>query len=456
MLWAKLNHILRRSVTESAKQRFLAKVSSRELRVAVIGLGYVGLPLVKAMLDARLRVLGFDTNGERVAMLGRGESYIPRMNGPWLQSAVDQRRFEVSEDLQRVREADAVIVCVPTPLTDARSPDLSHVCDAVDAVAAELRPGQLVCLESTTYPTTTRDVVLPALARSGLQVGRDFFLAYSPEREDPGNGEFHTENIPRVVGGCDPDSTEVAVAFYHLFLNRVVPVANAETAEASKILENTYRAVNIALVNEFKTLCHRLGIDVWEVIHAASTKPFGYQPFFPGPGLGGHCIPIDPFYLTWLARKHGLSTRFIELAGQINTDMPRYVIERVAYALNEQKKSVNGSRIAILGAAYKPDIEDTRESPSFPLLELLEQRHALVSYNDPHVPSLSRPKRSETSTLVSQPLTERYLAAQDCVLLATAHSSYDYAFIARHAALVVDPRNAFRHAGIDAAHIVQA
>ena len=427
----------------SFKQQLLARVAARELCVAIIGLGYVGLPLVKAVVGARLRVLGFDIDQQRVSSLRRGESYIPRLDGPWLTDALAAFAFEPTDDFSRLGEADVIVICVPTPLTDARSPDLSHVCDAVRAVAATLRPGQLVCLESTTYPTTTRDVVLPLLASANLTLGRDFFLAFSPEREDPGNASYQTETIPRIVGGCDADSTEVAVAFYHSFVNRVIAVSNAETAEASKILENTYRAVNIALVNEFKTLCHRLGIDVWEVIDAAATKPFGYQPFYPGPGLGGHCIPIDPFYLTWLARKHGLSTRFIELAGQINTDMPRYVVERVAYALNEQRKALHGSRILVLGVAYKKNVDDLRESPAIEILEKLLVRGALVDYSDPHVPRFPK-LRQHKLDLSSVPVTAGSLARYDAVLLLTDHDRFDYELIRQHARLIVDTRGRFR------------
>jgi UDP-N-acetyl-D-glucosamine dehydrogenase len=337
------------------------------------------------------------------------------------------------------------LICVPTPLTETRDPDLSYVAGTAEAVAATLRPGQLVVLESTTYPGTTRDVVLPILERSGLKVGVDFFLAYSPEREDPGNLRFSASGIPKVVGGIDATSRDLAAVLYSQAVVQVVPVSSCEVAEACKILENTYRAVNIALVNELKVLYDTMGINVWEVIEAAKTKPFGFQAFYPGPGLGGHCIPIDPFYLTWIARKHGHATRFIELAGEINTSMPKYVVGRVAEALNDHGKPVRGSKIGLLGVAYKKDVDDPRESPAFELMELLAHRGAVLSYNDPHIPQLPSMRRHDVPALSSQPLTAEYLGRQDCVMVVTDHSSYDFDFIVRHARLVVDTRNATRN-----------
>jgi UDP-N-acetyl-D-glucosamine dehydrogenase len=354
-------------------------------------------------------------------------------------------RFVPTDDMRRLSEADAVLICVPTPLNESRDPDLSYIEATARQIAAVLRPGQLIVLESTTYPGTTRDVVLPILQTSGLVVGEDFFLAYSPEREDPGNPDFQASSIPKVVGGIEANSSALAVQLYGQAVVRIVPVANCEVAETCKILENTYRSVNIALVNELKILCDRLGIDVWDVIDAAKTKPFGYQAFYPGPGLGGHCIPIDPFYLSWVARKHGMTTRFIELAGEINTRMPQYVIQRLSEALNDACKPVRGSKICILGVAYKRNIDDPRESPSFALMELLLARGAEISYNDPHVPRLPKMRQHELPDLKSQPLDPEFLADQDCVLISTDHSAYDYPFIVRHSRLVIDTRNATRN-----------
>ena len=347
-------------------------------------------------------------------------------------------------DMDRLAEADVLLICVPTPLSSSRDPDLVYVEATAREIVTRLRPGQLVILESTTYPGTTRDVVLPILQESGLTAGRDFFLAYSPEREDPGNPDFTAGNIPKVVGGIDSVSRDLAVKFYRGGMPDVVPVGNCEVAEACKILENTYRAVNIALVNELKVMFDRIGLDVWEVIDAAKTKPFGFQAFYPGPGLGGHCIPIDPFYLTWLARCHGLTTRFIELAGEINTSMPQYVVDRVTEALNNHGKSVRGSKICVLGVAYKKDVDDARESPAFTLIGMLGRLGAEISYNDPHIPRLPR-TRQFNMALESSELTEEFLASLDCALIVTDHSAYDYDLIVRHTPLVVDSRNATKN-----------
>jgi len=367
-----------------------------------------------------------------------------------------RQRFEATADFERLGEADAILICVPTPLTQAREPDLTYVTRSAKAASAQLRAGQLVILESTTYPSTTRKLVLPILERSGLKAGEDFFLAFSPEREDPGNASFSVSTIPKVVGGLDAASSELAVELYSSIVNQVVPVSSPEVAEACKILENTYRAVNIALVNELKVLYDKMGIDVWEVIEAAKTKPFGFQAFYPGPGLGGHCIPIDPFYLTWVARQHGLATRFIELAGEVNTAMPAYVVTRVAEALNDRAKPLKGSRVAILGMAYKRDVDDPRESPGFELLDLLKRRGAQVSYNDPHIPALPKMRHYPHLQMSSRELTTEYLASQDCVLIATDHSAYDYAWIVRNSPLVVDTRNATRHVATGREKIVKA
>jgi UDP-N-acetyl-D-glucosamine dehydrogenase len=375
--------------------------------------------------------------------LQEGRSYVGHIPD---RAVAEMRRggFEATADLGRLGEADAVLVCVPTPLTEAREPDLSHVAHSARAVARSLRPGQLVVLESTTYPGTTREVVLPILQGGALKAGEDYFLAYSPEREDPGNPEYSAPTIPKVIGGLEPKSLRLGAALYGKVVVEVVRVSSPEVAEACKILENTYRAVNIALVNELKVVYERMGVDVWEVIEAARTKPFGFQPFYPGPGLGGHCIPIDPFYLTWAARRLGLHTRFIELAGEVNTAMPRRVADRIADALNDRGKPVNGSRVLLLGMAYKKDVDDPRESPGFELAELLLRKGASLRYNDPHIPTLPPMRRHPGLRMDSHPLTPAFLAEQDCVVVVTDHSGYDWGWVVRHSSLVVDTRNATR------------
>ena len=419
----------------------LARVQDRAACVGVIGLGYVGLPLARAFSNAGFRVLGFDVDAAKVEKLTAGLSYIQQIPHATIQEMCGQG-FAATADFARLKEADAVVICVPTPLTDTREPDLSYIVNSAYAIAGQLRPGQLVVLESTTYPTTTRDEVLPILERTGLKAGDDFYLAFSPEREDPGNANHSVQNVPKVVGGLCEKSADVACALYQSVVPQVVRVSSPEVAEACKILENTYRAVNIAMVNELKVLYDTMGIDVWEVIAAAKTKPFGFQAFYPGPGLGGHCIPIDPFYLSWVARKYGRSTRFIELAGEINTAMPGYVIDRVADALNDRGLAVKGSRVAILGMAYKKDVDDPRESPGFELMDLLMKKGAEVTYNDPHIARLPKMRHWPHLSMASSALTADYLAEQDCVLIATDHTAYDYAFIAANAKLVVDTRNA--------------
>jgi UDP-N-acetyl-D-glucosamine dehydrogenase len=419
-------------------------IQNKKATIGVVGLGYVGLPLIRAFIDAGFRCLGFDVDPAKVDSLTAGKSYINHIPSAWIARCVEEKKFDATIDMKRLSEADAILICVPTPLSESRDPDLSYVEQTAENIRQSLRPGQLVVLESTTYPGTTRDVVLPKLAQSGLAVGRDFFLAYSPEREDPGNPDFTASTIPKVVGATEPAGLELATQLYGHAVTDIVPVSSAEIAEACKILENTYRSVNIAMVNELKMLFDRLGIDVWEVIDAAKTKPFGYQAFYPGPGLGGHCIPIDPFYLSWIARRQGMPTRFIELAGEINTSMPQYVIDRLSEALNELGKPIKGSRILLLGLAYKPDIGDARESPSFRLLELLEQRGAVLSYNDPYLPKLPKTRSFDVADLESVDLTPGLLADQDCVLIATDHSCYDFEMIAQHASLIIDTRNATR------------
>jgi UDP-N-acetyl-D-glucosamine dehydrogenase len=420
-------------------------IRDKKALVGVVGLGYVGLPLIRAFIAAGYRTMGFDVVPQKVKRLLAGESYIGHIPSAWIAECVKSGKFVPTADMSRMAEADALLICVPTPLSESRDPDLSFVEGTARQIAATLRPGQLVVLESTTYPGTTRDVVLPILAAGGLEVGKDYFLAYSPEREDPGNPNFSASGIPKVVGGIEPNSARLAEALYGNAVVNIVPVSSCEVAEACKILENTYRSVNIAMVNELKMLFDRIGINVWEVIDAAKTKPFGFQAFYPGPGLGGHCIPIDPFYLSWVARKHGLPTRFIELAGEINTGMPQYVVRRLSEALNERGKPLKGSKIAVLGIAYKKDVDDPRESPSFVLMELLLAAHADLSYNDPHVPRMPKMRHHNLPAMESNTLDAQYLAAQDCVLIATDHSAYDYDFIVRHSRLVVDTRNATKN-----------
>jgi UDP-N-acetyl-D-glucosamine dehydrogenase len=439
-----------------ATNPLLQAIEDKSATVGVIGLGYVGLPLISAFAHAGFRTMGFDVDVEKVGRLQAGESYIKHLPGEWISACIAEGRFEPTADMRRLSEPDALLICVPTPLSDTRDPDLSFVASTVQEIAKVIRRGQLIVLESTTYPGTTRDVVLPILESSGLKAGEDFYLAYSPEREDPGNPDYSASGIPKVVGGYNLLSRDVTHALYSKAVVSVVPVSSCEVAEACKILENTYRSVNIAMVNELKLLFDRLGIDLWEVIDAAKTKPFGFQAFYPGPGLGGHCIPIDPFYLTWLARKHGLTTRFIELAGEINASMPEYVIRRVAEALNQLGKPLKGSKIGVLGLAYKKDIDDPRESPSFRLMELLLSSGAEISYNDPYIPVLPTMRHYSLPALTSQALTPEYVGAQDCVLIATDHSAYDYESIVQHARLVVDTRNATQQVSEGRAKIVKA
>jgi UDP-N-acetyl-D-glucosamine dehydrogenase len=433
------------------KERF----SRRECTIGVIGLGYVGLPLVLRFGEVGFRVIGFDVDLDKVKQLNDGTSYIQHVPAPRVQALVNGRRFEATVNLERLAEPDALIICVPTPLTLHREPDLRYVEKTTDAVAAVLRRNQLVCLESTTYPGTTEEVVLPRLEARGLRVGQDFFLAFSPEREDPGNAQFDTATIPKVVGGVTPDCLALATTLYAQAIQHVVPVASTRVAEATKILENVYRAVNIALVNELKIAFERMGINVWDVIEAAKTKPFGFQPFYPGPGLGGHCIPIDPFYLTWKAREYGVATRFIELAGEVNAGMPAYVVHRLMDALNDRGKALKGARVLVLGAAYKKDTDDPRESPGLEIMEDLIHKGARVDYSDPHLARLPFGRRHKID-LASVPLSETSLRQYDAVLLVTDHSRFPYELIHRTASLIVDSRNAFRARGFSGPHVVSA
>lgn len=444
------------NVAASSAQELKNKIDQKTAVVGVVGLGYVGLPLLNAFVNSDFRTLGFDVDESKVVALNDGKSYIKHIESKWIQEWLDRSLFSATADMSRLSEADIVLICVPTPLNDSRDPDLAYVESTTREIARSLRPGQLVVLESTTYPGTTRDVLVPILNESGLVLGKDYFVAYSPEREDPGNPNFSADSIPKVVGGVDKDSLELACALYSHAVVETVPVSNCEIAEACKILENTYRSVNIAMVNELKVLFQRLDIDVWEVIEAAKSKPFGFQAFYPGPGLGGHCIPIDPFYLSWLARKSELSTRFIELAGEVNQSMPMYVVNRLTEALNDHGKPVRGSRIGILGVAYKKDVDDPRESPSFKLMELLMSRGAELSYSDPHIPRLPSMRHFEVPELSSEDLTPEYLASLDCALIATDHTAFDYEAIVKHAPLVVDTRNATAKLGGELTNVWKA
>jgi UDP-N-acetyl-D-glucosamine dehydrogenase len=428
--------------TEALK--LLKKIEAKKARVGVIGLGYVGLPLVKTFLQKGFRVTGFDIDQKKVDMLNRGRSYIRHISAAELKDFLGRKKFKASSDFRGLRDVDAILICVPTPLDGHGSPDLSYVLNSTITVAENLRKGQLVILESTTYPGTTDDEMLPILEAGGLRGGRDFFLAFSPEREDPGNKNFSTATTPKVVGGLTPDCLRVAKALYDQIIVRTVPVSSTKAAESTKLLENIFRSVNIALVNELKMIFDRMGIDVWEVIRAASSKPFGFMPFYPGPGLGGHCIPIDPFYLTWKAKEVDYQTKFIELAGEINTFMPYYVREKTVTALNERGKSIKGAKVLVLGLAYKKDIDDSRESPSLKIISLLQRKGAKVSYNDPFIPKLAGHREYPGMELRSVPLTPALLRKSDAVVISTDHTSYDYDWIVKHAPLVVDTRNAIK------------
>ncbi len=417
-------------------------IEERSAVVGVLGLGYVGLPLAAAFVEAGFRVLGFDTDPSKIESLDRGKNYLHHLGDELTQRMKASGRFEATCDADRLGEPDAVLICVPTPLGRHNEPDLSYVEGSCRTLAPHLRQGQLVVLESTTYPGTTRDLCAPILEESGLRAGKDFLLAYSPEREDPGRKDFGTSTIPKLVGGVCPRSGDLAEQLYAAAIAQVNRVSSAEVAEAAKLLENIFRAVNIALVNELKVILDAMSIDVWEVIEAAATKPFGFMKFQPGPGLGGHCIPIDPFYLTWVARRVGHPTKFIELAGEINTRMPQYVVDRAMLMLNSAGKAVKGSRVLVLGLAYKPNVDDVRESPAVTLIELFERLGAQVDFSDPHVPVPPHMRAHDVSHLRSVDLTPESLATYDLVVLATDHDAFDYDLIAAHARLVVDTRNA--------------
>lgn len=439
----------------SSSKELASAFESGNVLVGIIGMGYVGLPLMRAFCEGGLKVLGMDVDPVKVRMLNSGKSYIKHIPSSLIRDCIKAKQFSATDDPRKLRRCDAVLICVPTPLTKMREPDMTYVRSTAEMISKNMRPGQLIILESTTYPGTTREVMKPILERSGLRAGKDFYLAFSPEREDPGNQNYTTTTIPKVVGGIDQASGRLACALYSRAIKEVVPVSSCEAAEATKILENVYRCVNIAMINETKMLLDRMGINIWEVIAAAATKPFGFHPFYPGPGLGGHCIPIDPFYLTWKAREFDMSTRFIELAGEINTKMPEYVVSKVAEALNRSKKAVNGSKILVLGLAYKKDIDDLRESPSIELIELLKQRGAKVSYNDPYIPKTPK-QREHDLRMRSKPLSSTMLRSYDCVLIATDHSCYDYPWIVKHAKQVVDTRNATGEIKVGRSKIIRA
>jgi UDP-N-acetyl-D-glucosamine dehydrogenase len=430
--------------------------AGKNIKVGIIGCGYVGLPLALRFADVGQHVTGFDLDKFKIDKLNAGESYIQHIPADKIREHVQAKRFDATTDFSRLRDMDAVLICVPTPLDERREPDLSYVEQTALAIAPNLQRNQLIVLESTTYPGTTEELVLPILEKGGLRcpiargpgsenIKTDFYLAFSPEREDPGNKNFGLAQIPKVVGGINPASGRAAVSLYAQIVSKVVPVSSTRAAEMVKLLENIFRCVNIALVNELKQLSLRMDLDIWEVIDSAATKPFGFMPFYPGPGLGGHCIPVDPYYLSWKAREYDFATRFIELAGEINTEMPYHVVNAVAAALNDRQKSIKGSKILLLGVAYKKDVDDLRESPSLKLLELLTARGAVMDYNDPYFAALHKMRHYDFSNMRSVDISPEKLKAYDCVLIATDHTSYDYPAIVKGSQLVVDTRNATRH-----------
>jgi UDP-N-acetyl-D-glucosamine dehydrogenase len=438
------------------KNDLLEKLRTRKARIGVIGLGYVGLPLVLRFGEERFSVIGFDIDPEKVSKLNAAQSYIHHIQSSRLETLLKSGQFEATSDFGRLSEPDCIIICVPTPLTAKKDPDLQYIETTAEAVRKTLRKGQLISLESTTYPGTTEEILMDKFRSTGLEVGKDYFLVFSPEREDPGNPKFSTRTIPKVVGGVTNDCLEIGKMLYGSVIDRVVPVSSTRAAELVKLLENIYRSVNIALVNELKLLCDRMDIDIWEVIEAASTKPFGFTPFYPGPGLGGHCIPIDPFYLSWKAKEYDFATRFIQLAGEINTSMPHYVVQRIAETLNEEAKSIRGSKILILGVAYKKDVDDMRESPALEIMKLLRERGADLTYSDPYVPRFRKMREHDLSHMASVPLNEGTLRAADLVLITTDHSSVDYQAVVDHSRIVVDTRNATKRVRPGRAKLVRA
>jgi UDP-N-acetyl-D-glucosamine dehydrogenase len=437
-------------------ERSLAKkIENRTALVGVIGLGYVGLPLVIRFSEEGFRILGFDIDMNKVTMLNKGKSYIKHVPAEKILKLRKSGLFEATSNYSRLKETDAILICVPTPLNKNKEPDMSYIEITSDEIAKTLRKGQLVSLESTTYPGTTREILLPKFERQGFKVGKDFFLVFSPEREDPGNPKYYTKNTPKVVGGITSQCNAVGKLFYAQIVDRVIPVSSPEAAEFTKILENTFRSVNIALVNELKILADKMNVDIWEVIEAASSKPFGFMPFYPGPGLGGHCIPIDPFYLAWKAKELNFHTHFIELAGEINTNMPEFVISKLSDALNKRGKCLKNGKVLLLGIAYKKDIGDMRESPALEIIKLLKEKGVNVFYNDPFIPRIPKLRKYQLD-LKSSALTPKLLRTMDAVVIVTDHSSYDYEWIVKQANLVVDTRNATRNVRTQRHKIVKA
>ncbi|MGZ3536251.1 MAG: nucleotide sugar dehydrogenase [Thermodesulfobacteriota bacterium] len=421
-------------------EQSIEKILTKEALIGIIGMGYVGLPLVLRFCEEDFRVVGFDVDSRKVATLKRGKSYLKSISSSRISQFIRSGRFDATDDFSRLGELDCILICVPTPLTEKMEPDLQYIEKTIESIRERIRKGQLIVLESTTYPGTTEELILPRLKSSGLKVGQDFFLAFSPEREDPGNKRFTTHQIPKVVAGVTPSCQKVVTALYRQIIKQVVPVSSPRVAELTKLLENIYRSVNIALVNELKMLADRMGIDIWEVIEAASTKPFGFSPFYPGPGMGGHCIPIDPFYLSWKAREYDFTTRFIFLAGEINVHVPYYVVAKIQDALNGMGKSIKGARILILGVAYKKDVDDARESPALAIMSLLQKKGAAILYHDPYIPALPH-FRKYYFRLKSSSLTEKLLQRIDAAVVVTDHSCIDYSWVVKHAPLVIDTRN---------------
>lgn len=440
---------------ENPKHALLKKIKSHRAEIGIIGLGYVGLPMVLRFAEEKFSVTGFDIDKEKVNVLNSGKSYIRHIPEIKIRELVKTERFAATTDYSQIRDMDCMLICVPTPLNDNKEPNLSYVKKTSEQIAENIKRGQLVSLESTTYPGTTREVLLPLFQKKGLKAGKDFYIIYSPEREDPANKKYHTKNIPKVVGGLTPYCLELGVALYQQIVDRVVPVSSTEVAELTKLLENTYRSVNIALVNELKVLADKMGIDIWEVIEASKTKPFGFSAFYPGPGLGGHCIPIDPFYLSWKARELNFNTRFIELAGEVNTSMPDYVISKLSDALNNEKKCIRGSKILVLGVAYKKDIDDIRESPAVEIIDRLKDKGSYVYYHDPYVPKI-RNMRKYDLDLESSVLNEKLLNEMDAVLIITDHSEYDYEWIVKNSKIVIDTRNATQKVASGREKIIKA
>jgi len=434
---------------ENRSKQLIGKIQDKSAQVAIIGMGYVGLPLAVEFARVGFKVTGLDIDAEKIRALQAGESYIPDIPSTTVRNLVKDGRFHPTTDPETLKTMDTVTICVPTPLRKTKDPDLSYIMNSVEVIRRSLHPGQLIILESTTYPGTTDEMVLPTLEETGLKVGRDFFLAFSPERVDPGNKQYTTRNTPKVVGGITAECTQLARTLYEQAIDKVISVSSTKVAETVKLLENTFRSVNIALVNEIALMSDKMGINVWEVIDAAATKPFGFLPFYPGPGIGGHCIPIDPFYLSWKARQSGFEARFIDLAGQINGRMPEYVVEKVMEALNQHGKCLKGARMLIVGVAYKKDINDVRESPALDIISLLARKGAKISYHDPFVPSLS----VEGIEQRSKELDEKTLEEQDCVVIVTNHSGLDYGKIVKASRLIMDTRNAFK--GFSGSHIVR-